>query len=166
MPRTVAYRNDYCLSCDAPGRSIRIRTFDVVHLYFIPVLPIGMWKRWGCARCGNPPHVQPGTRRVFKWMGVGVLALLAVVFWAVPIEPGDETLEWSLRVILPVAFVAALVATIRARPDLNLEERLASLPPMTDTSCPFCNVTLVATPTWHCPRCQIECVGLFNDRRL
>ena len=45
-PKQVEFRNDYCLSCSAQRRAIRVRTFDVAHLFWIPILPLGFWKRW------------------------------------------------------------------------------------------------------------------------
>src|ERR1700686_3493787 len=36
-PKRVAFRNDYCLRCQAPRRSIAIRTFDVGHLFWNPI---------------------------------------------------------------------------------------------------------------------------------
>ena len=34
------------------GWRILHRTFDVLHVFFIPFLPLGFWKRWLCAMCG------------------------------------------------------------------------------------------------------------------
>ena len=69
-PKRVAFRNDYCLRCQAPRRSIAIRTFDVRHLFWIPILPVGFWKRWQCEVCGQAPHIYPKVRRFFKWVGL------------------------------------------------------------------------------------------------
>ena len=43
--KLVAYRNDYCLSCAAPRLAFQHRTFDVLHAFWIPLIPIGLWKR-------------------------------------------------------------------------------------------------------------------------
>ena len=37
-PKRVAFRDDYCLTCQAPRRSIAVRTFDVGYIYWIPFL--------------------------------------------------------------------------------------------------------------------------------
>jgi len=73
----VAYRNDYCLTCDAPRLAHRIRSLEVLHVYFIPLLPLGFFRNWKCSACGADPHVSVRTSKVMKWMGVGVLAVLA-----------------------------------------------------------------------------------------
>jgi len=40
-PKHVAFPNDYCLSCSQPRRSVQIRTFDTLHIFWIPILPLG-----------------------------------------------------------------------------------------------------------------------------
>src|SRR5262249_35658489 len=79
--RIVAFRNDYCLSCAAPRLAYRHRTFDILHVFWLPVLPLGMWKRWHCSACGNDPHRQFRTSRGMKWLGIALLAFFALVFW-------------------------------------------------------------------------------------
>ena len=45
-PTRVAFRNDFCMSCHLPRRSVQIRTFDVWHLFRIPILPLGFPRRY------------------------------------------------------------------------------------------------------------------------
>jgi hypothetical protein len=120
-PRIVAYRNDFCLSCTAPRVAYQIRTFDVLHIFFVPLIPLGFLRRWHCAVCTNDPHVHPGTRKGFKWAGVVVLALVAIVVWAVP---DRDAITWTIRVVSPVAFDAALWHTLKSKPDLRLKDKL------------------------------------------
>ena len=70
-PKRVGFRNDYCLGCDKPRRSFAVRTFDVGHLFWIPILPVGLWKHWKCSECGRDPHVHVRTRRSFNWVVSG-----------------------------------------------------------------------------------------------
>jgi hypothetical protein len=80
FPRRVAFRNDYCMACNAPRRAVQIRTLDVIHLYFIPLLPLGLWKRWCCCTCGMNPHQLHLTRRLIK-TAVLVVFLFCTVFF-------------------------------------------------------------------------------------
>src|ERR1039458_1806615 len=41
--KPVAFRDDYCLSCGAPRRSIAVRSVDVGHIFWIPILPVLFW---------------------------------------------------------------------------------------------------------------------------
>ena len=127
-PKQVAFRNDYCLTCRAIGRSIAIRTFDVGHIFWIPVLPVGFWKHWRCTRCGADPHTSPGTRRTFKWIGLAVLIMLSIVFWVAPVEPPDAWMSWLFRVGGPVGTFLVLrhLLTTRevSRSELSKLEKL------------------------------------------
>ena len=51
-PRTVGYRNDFCLTCMAPRRALEVRTFNVGSLRGLPLIPLGYWSRWLCSVCG------------------------------------------------------------------------------------------------------------------
>src|SRR5258708_39448951 len=49
--RIVAYRNDFCLSCEAPRRAHQVRSFKAYRVFYIPVLPLGFWREWQCSEC-------------------------------------------------------------------------------------------------------------------
>jgi ribosomal protein S27AE len=157
--KVVEYRNDYCLGCASPQLALRHRTFDLLHIFFIPVLPLGAWKRWHCRRCGRDPHANPNTRRSFKWAGTALLGLMALVMWTIPISeiPADsQAMTWAMRVALPIGFVAALRATLKSKPDPNLAAHLARVVPLTDAVCPLCSVMLAPRERgWSCPKCGI-----------
>ncbi|HKV63349.1 MAG TPA: hypothetical protein VJO16_15665 [Candidatus Acidoferrum sp.] len=84
MAKRVAFRNDYCLACGEPRRAVQVRTFDVGHIFWIPILPAGFWKRWVCTVWGCDPHGSGKTRRGAKWVGLFILLLFSVVFWFRP----------------------------------------------------------------------------------
>lgn len=152
--RLIAYRNDYCLSCRTQRVAYRYQSFEILHIFYIPLLPLGFWKRWRCSVCASDPHERVGTGKVFKWIGTGLLGFFAFVFWLAPIEPGEEAMMWALRIGLPIAFPLALRATLRSPPDVNLSEKLREVMPISDPYCPFCKVALVSAD-WHCPSCKV-----------
>ena len=156
-PKRVAFRSDYCLSCAAPRRAVRIRTFDVGHIFWIPILPVGFWQRWLCGVCGKNPHQNLKTRPQFKWAGLIVLLVLSGIFWASPPEsPRDMAFWWGMRIV-PLAAALALFIHIRRSPvEPTLKERLASIPPATDSNCPFCATTLMIGAHSYCPACGVE----------
>lgn len=88
--KLVAYRNDYCLQCDAPRLAFQHRTFDVLHAFFLPVLPLGLWKRWQCAVCGRNPHESGRTRKSLKWAGTAILGLMSLSMWVVSTQEKPE----------------------------------------------------------------------------
>jgi hypothetical protein len=156
QPKCIAFRNDYCLSCGELRRAVQIRTFNAGHIFWIPILPVGFWKRWVCTAGGRDPHVSTKTRRSFKWVGLFILLIVSALLWAVPIEPDSVDVIWALRVAVPVGAVLTLVHLLRTKKEPSLEARLATVLPATDTVCPFCGVTLlVLSSGCSCPACGV-----------
>ena len=154
-PKRVAFRNDYCLTCGLERRSVCIRTFDVGHIFWVPVLPVGFWKHWFCTVCGKDPHVFPRTRRSFKWVGLIVLVLVAVLFWAAPVIPDFVVGSWIFRLAAPVAAVLLLFRLLLTDKDPSLKKKLAAVPPASELVCPFCSTPMVGGAHWSCPACGV-----------
>jgi len=157
--KIVGYRNDYCLTCNSQRLAFQHRTFDAIHIFFIPVLPLGLWKRWHCSVCGSNPHASTRTRKSLKWAGVAILLLMSLSGWAVSTseQPDDVAFIWGMRILSPIAFVWALRVTLKHTPEVNLKEQLRAVAPILDASCPVCHVMLSPTePAWRCPRCGMH----------
>jgi len=155
--KRLAFRNDFCLACEAPRLAIQVRSFNVVHLYWIPVLPLGLWRRWCCSTCGRNPHERVRTKRFYKVLLVLMLALMALPFWFAPLGPEAPDWVWPARVLSLLAVCGAIWwATYGHRAGPSLRERLASVSPYQDRTCPLCGGTLFDNPRWHCPACGVE----------
>jgi hypothetical protein len=165
-PKKVGFRNDYCLSCETPRRSIAVRTFDVGHIFWVPLVPVGFWKHWSCTACRRDPHANPKTRRWFKWIGLVCLVLLGVMFWGAPENPDFGLLLWILRIAPLAGAVALLIHLLQTPKDPSLRERLAAIPPTQDSACFFCSTQLTpagiaagiaaGSSRWSCPACGAE----------
>ena len=153
-PRRVGFRNDYCLSCQAERRSVLIRTFDAGHLFYLPLLPLGFWKRWWCTVCGREPHVRPGTRRSFKWAGLVALMVMAILMWMAPAEPDDLLILWAFRIAASLGAALVLRHILHTPKDAPLKQLLTTVVPAADTTCPFCGTPLLAGSRWSCPGCR------------
>jgi hypothetical protein len=68
--RVLAFRRDFCLSCDSERVAYLVRSFDALHLYWVPLVPLGFLKRWTCATCKNPPHRRVKTSKPMKVFGL------------------------------------------------------------------------------------------------
>ncbi len=149
FPKKVAFRNDFCRFCGDQRISFAVRTFDVFHLFLIPILPLGIWRRWYCTVCGSRPHWAPKVTRGVK-IGYMLLAVfLGVHGWFV-FDPADtdSDLLWTLRIGAPIAFLWALIAMIRRPVDDPFKEKLAAVVPYADQTCPLCGGLLaMGTPT-------------------
>jgi hypothetical protein len=156
LPKRVAFRNDYCLACARPRRSVQVRTFDACHLFWIPLVPLGFHRRWLCTTCGRLPHVYPGTRRGFKWAGLVVLLVVAIASWVSP-PPSDFLVRgWLIRAGASIGAILTLVHLLRTRKDPSLKERLAAITPASDTVCPFCgSALLLLSSQCCCPGCGV-----------
>jgi hypothetical protein len=153
-PRRVAFRNDFCRTCNGQTVSVLIRTLDVLHIFWIPVLPLGVWSRWFCARCGGRPHHNVATRRGYKIAGAAVLAVMILGVW-ISVPPDTEGIEmiWALRFATPLALVFPLVSIFRHKPEPRLQELLAAVPPFEGWSCPICGGQLYGAPAHVCLTC-------------
>ena len=154
-PKRIAFRNDYCLRCCQECRAEQIRTLDVGHVFWIPLLPCGFWKRWYCAKCRHNPHEFPATRRIFKWIGLAILILFATAFWAMPVERDFVAGTWIFRIGAPIAALLTLVHLLRTPADVSLKERLARILPASDVTCPFCGIQLIVGERCFCPSCAV-----------
>jgi hypothetical protein len=152
--KTTAYRNDFCLSCAAPRLAYQARTFDVIHVFYIPLIPVGFWRRWHCSVCDHDPHVHPGTLRAYKWAAVVLLAIFAVIAWMA--APEGDPLRWPLRLGLPLASAALVWHTLRSKPDLRLADKLMEIRPADETVCPQCGGPLILDAVWRCSVCGIK----------
>jgi hypothetical protein len=153
--KRVGFRNDYCLSCAAERRAVCIRSFDVGHIFWIPLLPVGFWKHWYCPVCGSDPHARPRTRPIFKWAGVLILISLALLSWIEPMTAGDEAVTWAFRLGAPLGAVLLIVHLMRSPKEDSLKKKLAAIQPASDTICPFCDVPMICGDRWSCPTCGV-----------
>ncbi len=155
-PKRIAFRNDYCLACEQPRASVRMCTLDVVHIFWIPVFPLGIWKRWICAACGREVNVAVKTRRSFKWAGVAVLIFLGSISWFAPIEPDSRIMIWVLRIGGPLGALLTLIYLLRTPSNPSWKERFKMVPPTTNSVCPFCNTPLLTlNGKVSCPACGV-----------
>jgi hypothetical protein len=145
--KPVGFRNDYCVSCRAPRRSIAIRSFDVGHVFWIPILPVGFWRHWVCSVCGRKPHSK--ARRLFQWSGLYSLIGGSVLFWGLPVDSEFVFGSWIGRLVAPAGAIFLVIRLLRTATPLSLR-------PTADTVCPFCSIPLVAGTgnRWSCPACN------------
>ena len=157
QPVNVAFRHDYCRRCALGTLSVLVRTFNVLHLFWVPVLPLGWWKSWFCVRCGYKPHAVARTRRGFKIAAAVVLGLFTIAAWLTPKGSGS-TLEILIisGVMLPL-FALAVRWAIVHKPEPDFRANLALMPPYEAWDCPLCGAELVRlSSTAYCSSCKAE----------
>ncbi len=154
--RTIAYRGDFCLSCDRHTISQQQRTFNVFHLYWIPLLPLGFRRHWHCIECRNDPHARVQTSQGIKILGLCAFLFFAGVSWMVPMtEPGDAPIVWSLRVVMTGLALVFTALVFHHKPNPTLAEKMGQIPRFAPQRCLACGAPLDEAVS-HCPQCDVE----------
>ena len=135
--KRIGYRNDYCLTCESQKISEQWQSFDALHLFYVPLVPLGIRKRWLCTTCGNNPHQRVKSSKTILVSGAILCLILSISMWTIPIAPGeDPTGAWVMRIFLPLAFLSLMAPVFKQTPAPNLSEQLKSVPPLTEDNCP------------------------------
>jgi hypothetical protein len=145
-PKRRAYRGDFCLRCDAARLAEQIETFDFLHVFFVPILPLGRHRRWKCSVCGSNPHERVRSTQVFKvltavFLGLFTLFGLAGVIVTLTTGGADDQETASFIIGFTVAMAACCVAAIfwcRAKPSTSLKEQLPHVPTAPSDVCVYC----------------------------
>ncbi len=70
----VGYKKDLCHRCKIKTIWHRMRFFPVVHIFWVPLIPLGMYKEWICDQCRQSPKTS------FSMVGVIALGVAGAVF--------------------------------------------------------------------------------------
>jgi hypothetical protein len=155
--RTVAYRNDYCVSCNAPCRALLVRSFKAYQLYYIPIVPLGFWREWQCSECGRDPHVYSRASRRAWWMVVLLTGFFAIAGVIASFDQQDSAVTvWLMRLALPAVFFTLLWLALRNKPDRALRDKLRSVNPDRSNNCALCGGAFILDHEWRCSQCGAE----------
>ena len=155
-PKIIAYKADFCRPCESERVSHQVRSFHVLHLFWVPLLPLGFWKRWVCSVCGKDPHVNAKTRRPFKIAGAVLLAVMTLAYWAIPLEGDDPGMMLAMRIIAPLLLALVLWSIAKQKPEASLAAQLATIQPLSDSSCRLCGAAMVLHEGWVCSACGVR----------
>ena len=150
--KKTAFRHDYCRQCRAQTLSIQVQSWDFIHLFFVPLIPLGRWRRWHCIQCGNNPHQQVGTHLFFKVTGTLILLFFAIISWFAP----DEQEIWVMRALLIIGFGLAVWGCTRHRPEPSFKENLSRVTPYSGQECLICGDTLRNEVYATCTSCHAK----------
>jgi hypothetical protein len=161
--RRVGARNDFCNACERVALAELWRSFDCLHLFWIPLVPIGSRERWLCTLCKQDPRKNYTTRKGFKIAGLLVVALLLFcTFFTGDLDPKEKSGIWIMQVVLGLGFAGLLYSVLKKPPPLSVDERRARVVPLSMETCSYCHGPLRYQPQLHCPKCQIQ---VFNEPR-
>jgi len=146
------------LTCDATRLALQIRSLKTIHIYSVPILPLGFWRDWHCQACDEDSHRKPGTRKSRRWAAIFFIAMIAGVAWLDTEETGMPI--WALRIAATLTAIALAFLTIRNAPDAHLKAQLERVIPADEKVCGLCRGILIQGERWRCSQCGVERVAL------
>lgn len=159
--KKIGVRRDLCLSCNRECIAEEWQSFRVHHIFFIPLIPLGMYKEWHCTLCNADPRYKSSASRLLKILsGLFMFMLLMAtigVWCGTSDNPGEMPIIWTLRLLAPALFGFLLWVTFlrKPKPGLTPEQRRSLIVPLDDRECFYCHGPLNLYPTLNCPRCQV-----------
>ena len=156
--KRTAFRNDFCVRCDAERLAIHTTTLDVLHVYWVPLVPIGRIGRWHCLNCGHPVDRVRTSRRSIKVLLAIVLAIVALMLWLEAAEAGDTSRVmslWTIRLVVTLALLATIRWIAIGSDDVVRRAHLETIGPCRLVTCPACSVNLRPGSSWRCPQCDM-----------
>jgi hypothetical protein len=169
FPRRLAYRNDYCLTCDGVSIAVDVETFDWCHIFWIPLIPLGRRRRWLCNLCGSAPHERVASGRGFKMFTAVAFGLFALFAWvglvATIVSSGFAAPELGFIAGMGAVMTAACVASAlwsRTKPTTNLRSVLANVHQLPTDVCVFCRRRLDSNR--YCSHCSMHRTEPTNNR--
>lgn len=166
-PKKIAYRNDYCLSCERESISEQWRSFDFIHVFWIPLIPLGHRLRWTCVVCGNDPRERVKTSKFILFIAAALLVLFMVVFLFMPTDNREDAVGRCFIIFVLTGLLVWVVrAIIRQTPPPDLRNELTRIRPWADTTCIYCQGRLWHDGTaWCCQRCQLRRLDITEQSR-
>ena len=160
--KKVGARKDFCGACERESLSELWRSFDCLHLFWIPLLPMGRHERWACTLCNQDPRKRTKTRKGFKIAGLFVIAFVLIATFAADVDPKEAATIWAVRVAFALGFLGLLYSVLKKPPLVPEDERRQRVTPLSWTTCLYCRGPLSTEPNLHCPTCQIR---VYTDER-
>jgi len=140
--RRVAFREDFCRSCRAPTVSFGERSFNVRHVYWIPVLPLWFTTHWICERCKSRSHKRASAALWLRILCGTFAAAIAFGAWSDTPEAGEVDAVWVLRFLSLGGLVASGLWIWRYEREPPLKAGLSVIERRKWKECPLCNAPL------------------------
>jgi hypothetical protein len=154
--KRVACRNAYCTTCDSSQFAEGYRSILVMHVFWIPLLPIGTDVSWFCARCGNTTDAKRPSRPFVLIAGM----LCGVLLMFVGIMIGMTTVDgWNVGggvALFGTTMAAGLFYLIKKQNYGRYAEAIRVVTPLSGESCPYCKTPLFAKLQPRCDSCRVN----------
>lgn len=164
-------RNAWCTVCKQPRLALGFRSWVVVHLFWIPILPVARVTDWSCAGCGNNPKAhltaRPGSYRwslaVAGLLLAGGLAVLigTLVTGKDPLGQAHGGFSDGIASASGLLMVGGILGwQIRRQlwrtAELGFDDGKTPVTPLSGDSCPLCGALMLTRDNPRCEACQVE----------
>ena len=155
--KRVACRNAYCTNCRNPRFAEGLRSLVVLHIFFIPLLPVATTVRWFCSTCRKEIDIFRPSR---PWILIaGVFFGLLMTFVGVMILINSPDKEGALGcIILGLLMVVGLVYMIRKQSYRDYVSAQDAVPPLQGDHCPYCEALVLQAEKPHCHACRVDII--------
>lgn len=129
----------------------------VLHVAFVPVLPVGVETRWFCGRCGEEVDAHRPSRPWALVAGVilGVLACVAGVSFLLQ----DHEREAAIGCfVMGTALIAGCAYGLKSAKYRAYETGRRAVTPLAADHCPYCNQPIFASAAPRCHACRVDIV--------
>jgi len=155
--RRKAYcRNDYCTICNRARFTEGIRSFRVIHIFYIPLIPIGFGTEWRCASCGKDPYTRrPISRGLAIASFVLSLLLLAGCIAMLWEERRNNPAGLWLLLVMFGGLVFVTANSLSGKRRFEYLARRKAVKPLRADVCPYCSTPTFQRITIRCDMCNI-----------
>jgi hypothetical protein len=154
LKRKIAYKNVRCNHCNEIEHSEQFRAWYFLHLYFIPLLPLGSYKYWECGKCKNDPHARTQESKWMLWVGIVVFSvMLFATIFAGNIPKEDKSVMHIGQIVLALLVIyCGYKLKIRG----NNKNTAILNPIYTDENCHYCKDKMVKINNgMMCEKCNL-----------
>jgi len=153
----VACRNAYCTTCRTSRFAEGLRSLVVLHIAFIPLIPIGTIVRWFCTECCKEIDARRPSRPWILSAGVFFGLLMTFVGVMVLVEGKERESAIGCLVFGPL-MVIGLIYMIRKQDYRGYVTAQQAVEPLRGDRCPYCASSLFAARKPHCHACKVDIV--------
>ena len=152
--KLVACRADYCTNCLRPTFTEGFRSFAILHVWFIPILPLGFRIRWVCSDCHRDPERQRPDN-----MGIvvaGALAGALMIFISIMVSLESNNLEaWPLT-LFGAALLSVCLYLLHSSRRTRYAAGKSGVTPLPTDACPYCREPILPGAKPACQACGIS----------
>jgi hypothetical protein len=159
--KIIGYGRCTCFKCNNSDIALVSRSFQVIHLFWVPIIPVGIVKHNICSNCKNKNELSIFRSDTLKFLvTTQAIGLTALLLGAALMLPDFVKITDNYSYYFAYFFLAAgTIICAYGWYDLHKAKKHNAITSKDIVTCPFCS-----TPHPHsaskCPNC---CKLYFND---